>query len=366
MAFIRFFSIQQLLRQRFGDAIFSEFREVGGAITRTPTTELVTQVPQKCLNYRGIPLNRVKDSEFVWYVSAIALKLAKSLSSTSTEVAQRLVQSLLQPRSPTDQSLLVRPAAPDIWHDIVLQIVEPGWIQIRLGDQGVARWLNYLVTWDQSGSDRPLLINRRSVNEQAINGYFPEDDSEFFRKSHHIFEIQHIYARCCSLLRLAEENSLIGVNHPLAQRDQQALLSSGMIKDSDVDDVNGAINSTPVILWLDNSTNSLCLLHPAERHLIACLVDVVDLLDLASVESDASPVNGGALAVDQAMANQVLHRVRDLTPAFHQFHQQCRIFGDECRSDPARVNARLGLVWATQTTLAQALHTLCINTPKEL
>jgi arginyl-tRNA synthetase len=347
LALIPFFSIQQLLRQRLGDALFSEFENLDGVITHPPTAELVSQTHP---NDWGIPINRVKDSERVWYVSAIALKLAKPLNCSPLDAARRLVRALHIYSADRGKPMLS--VIGDIGHDVTLQIVEPGWIHIHLADRGLATWLNHLVNSAETDGDRSSTVNRGSENEPVFDGYFSANNSEFLHNSHPVFEIQHVYARCCSILRLGVENSLICLNSSFVQHDQQNLMKLQTLAHLDCSINQGFVD------WFDNTTDSLRLTHRAERHLIMCLIDLVDEMARGNVTVTA---NSSRLS-SRAMVSQLLR----LTQAFNTFHRYCQIFGVERRLTPSVVNARLGLVFATQITLDCALQALNIKAPQKL
>ncbi|NEP58605.1 MAG: hypothetical protein F6K31_16565 [Symploca sp. SIO2G7] len=113
-------------------------------------------------------------------------------------------------------------------------------------------------------------------------------------------------------------------------------------------------NSQSPIPWLkeaqglDGEVLHLRLVHPAERRLIAQIIDVQDAL------INQSQLQGIKLA-------------RELSKAFEQFYSSCRIWGEVKSQAPQLAQARLGLVAVTQILLRSLLQEqLGILAPVEL
>jgi hypothetical protein len=135
------------------------------------------------------------------------------------------------------------------------------------------------------------------------------------------FQLQATHARCCILLRQAHQAGLIGLKSE---------------------------HSPPEILdphpfpW---ANPTLKLQHSTEQSLLESLLTTLDTL----------PVPKAPLK--QAIA---------LSQYFHNFHATCRLFDETRRSDPALVQARLGLTFATQKVLKFLLEATNTDAPLSL
>ncbi len=165
-----------------------------------------------------IPLLRAKDEQRVFYISAIAYKLAQLDQIPTQEVAIRLATHL------SDLSII----SPDgrLELEFAVEVVGPGWIHFQLSDRSLADWLQGIIqgVW-------------------SVKGQLPDA----IGVSESLFLSQYAHARCCSLLRLAQRERII------------------------------ALDPAPVIPWL-NSRGQLQLQKPAELKLIVQLVDLLDVV----------------------------------------------------------------------------------------
>ncbi len=124
---------------------------------------------------------------------------------------------------------------------------------------------------------------------------------------HALFPVQYAHVRCCSLLRLGEQE--------------------------------GLITSEEAIPWLNNR-QELRFYHPTELCLISELVKVVDELEWSDSSASMKWEKVG-LALSQA---------------FENFWCDCRIWGEVKAHSPELAQARLGLVLATQSVLRRLLE----------
>jgi arginyl-tRNA synthetase len=137
-----------------------------------------------------------------------------------------------------------------------------------------------------------------------------------------LFTAQYAHARCCSLMRMAQSSGLIPLNSP-------------------------SLRSIP---WLDGD-EKLRLHDPASRRLISKLIEVVDDLEPLCFKGSG---NWGKAALN-------------LSQAFDNFWQNCRIWGEVKTIAPELAQARIGLVMATQLVLKLVLEEkLGIYAPLEL
>lgn len=147
------------------------------------------------------------------------------------------------------------------------------------------------------------------------------DTEPLLKAADRLFTIQAAHARCCALLRLAEQEGLWQQHH------------------------------APAVPWLDAKA-ALRLRQPAEQQLIGLLVAVLDeWTDAEAAPSLAAGLGWGA----------------QLSFGFQQFDAACRIWGDVRTEQPLLAQARLGLVRATRAVLRLVLcEWLQTDAPSEL
>lgn len=200
--------------------------------------------------------------------------------------------------------------------NITVKVVTSGFIHIELTAPLLANWLQTLPFL-------PLLLAKSILKE-----YF----SPMVNNSD-LFYIQHAHARCCSLLRQAEREGIIA----LTEIEAPDNLS------------HWAIACPQPLPWLGDR-QQLRFCHPTEYALIGELIVVADSICAASGKLERSW---------QAAFN--------LSQAFASFHSCCRIWGEVKLSEPQLVQARLGLILATQVVLQFLLHKrLGVFAPQEL
>lgn len=248
-------------------------------------TELISTYAQSKKNIyiqkTQIPLSKGKSDIKISYVSAVALHLSKSHNSQPFELASSIASHL----------------SANCGEHLLVQVFPPGLIEIQVSDFVLAVWLQGFI--DNRRGER-INLNRLVSGKAVISEFDPES----------LFSIQYVHARCCSLLRLAQQEKLIDSN--------QICLES--------------------IPWL-NSGGELRLNHRAERRLISSLVKVVDELEPIIVR----PLKWEGV-------------VLSLVKAFESFWSACRICGDVKTSTPELFMARVGLVMITQSVLKFVLE----------
>jgi arginyl-tRNA synthetase len=142
--------------------------------------------------------------------------------------------------------------------------------------------------------------------------------------------VQYAHARCCSLLRLAHRQGLI------------------KLKDLDFKTLDWQLLEPNPIPWLNDDQAALRLVDPAEKRLIAQILDSRDAL------SDPGQLSQRKLA--SALSNE-----------FERFYSNCRIWGEVKIQTPKLAQARLGLVAVTQALLRSLLQDhLGVPAPAEL
>jgi arginyl-tRNA synthetase len=201
------------------------------------------------------PLNRSKDSTRVLYVSAIALKLAKSWQQTPQTIATELVEIL----------------EPLCYPDVAVKVAPAGIIELELTDAGLAVWLQRLAQTNLPVSESRILSSAVCADR--------------------LFPIQYSHARCCSLLRMAHRDRIIAIAQPDVATAPQIW----------------SLASPNPIPWIDEG-DRLRLVHPAERRLISQLLTVLDnLYPTFEVINREQPVNYFKLANSLSKAFQIFY-----------------------------------------------------------
>lgn len=251
---------------------------VHGHLTRSVSIYALSG-ENKCIKKKDIPLSKGKTDIKISYISGVALHLSKSHNSQPFSIAISIASHL----------------SANSGKDFLIEVLPSGLIHIEVSDLVLAAWLQRFI---DNRSKQRVEINplaSRANSGKAVMSQFGDS----------VFSIQYVHARCCSLLRLAQQEKLIDFNH---------------------------VSSQP-IPWL-NGGGQLRLNHEAERCLISSLVKVVDELEPAI----ARPVKWKGAALD-------------LVQAFESFWSACRIHGNLKTTAPEIVMARVGLVMATQSVL---------------
>jgi arginyl-tRNA synthetase len=179
-----------------------------------------------------------------------------------------------------------------------VEVVSPGWINLRLSHRGLATWLEHLHQIPSQSHFKGALTPQYSQN---------------------LFPVQYAHARCCSLLRSAHQQNLIQLKNCDAKTHPWQIIEP---------------NSIP---WLNEDQETLRLLHPAEKFLLEQLLDIPDAL-LGNIQVDCVKL---ALSLSQA---------------FEHFERSCRIWGEVKTQTPNLAQARLGLVALTQALLQSLLE----------
>lgn len=308
-----FFSIKHLLQQKLLTTI---------SVSNWKMT--VTDLPDAAaLTRETIPLRRLSVDTGVLYRSAIAFQLAPLLHAQALNLAHQLLQSL---------SIISQDKTSPTCIDFCVKVVPPGWLDFQLTDQALATWLQQFI---QNPS-----LSKQGTRRQ---GDLPQDAVKMpqspcpplpLSPPSPVFRGQYTHARCCSLLRLAHRQGLIQL--------------SGL----DVNPCRQWLQPNP-IPWLDveQAQGQWRLVHPAEWHLLAQLLDVQDWQP--ATRNQQQP-NG----VKRAVA---------LSEAFEQFYSRCRIWGEVETQTPRLAQARLGLVAVTQISLKALLQDdLGVTAPVQL
>ncbi|MEO1431532.1 MAG: DALR anticodon-binding domain-containing protein [Cyanobacteria bacterium J06633_8] len=234
----------------------------------------------KSIEKKYIPLSRGKSDIKISYMSGVALQLSKSHKSQTFSIANSIASCFRASNGGYLQ----------------LEVLPEGLIEIQVSDLFLAAWLQAFAEPNRSREASNIhFLGLKSGSGRMV---IPELNSK-------VFSIQYVHARCCSLLRLAQQEKLIGC-----------------------DDF-----SSESIPWLKDESN-LILNHPAERCLIGNLVKLVD--ELEPVIPRPLKWEGAALS---------------LVRSFDFFWSACRIHDRSNTTSPELKMARIGLIMATQSAI---------------
>lgn len=280
-----------------------------------------------------IPLKQTKQKT-VQFVSAIAFRLEAPRQQPALAIAQRLADALQQvlhhpQRHPIPESWMQ-------WYRTVdVEVEAPGWLFLRPRDESLALWLQWLLSshWEGSiGSGKPSkepLSHPERFEEQAKRKLSRLElrsaaQPRAWEMAESIWEMQATYARCCSLLRLAEAQGIVELTTALPRRLSVA-------------------QPCPVP-WL-RGDRRLQLQTSIEQQLLSQLVHTVTV--------GASP--------DYSILPETFHSVLfkqgyTLHQTFQQFDSICRIFGDVSVDHRELAQSRLGLVATTGLCLQGLLE----------
>ena len=142
-------------------------------------------------NYRvelkvdNIPIQRIFDEKRVIYGSAIALKLASQYKLAPLEIATQLATYLETTTDYNNNAIIL---------DFIIEVSNSGWIYFNLTNSSIAVWLQHLL----------------EISETFFDHFkIPEAKNIKLKPNFSFFQIQYTHARCCSLLRLGEQEGLI-------------------------------------------------------------------------------------------------------------------------------------------------------------
>jgi hypothetical protein len=265
----------------------------------------------------AVPLQRLPDYSQIIYRSAIAFKLASG-QQPILDLAHQMMTALplkielgCQHQAVNTLQLSLPPTSKvrkelKLTLNFQVEVVSPGWLDFRLMDDSLAAWLQNLIS-----ANSVKLANNPTKNTPDC------------------FLVQYAHARCCSILALAHQQGLI------------------ILKD-------GQLMEPYPIPWLQDDSEAtrmpkqLCLVHPAEKRLIARILDILE-------------------AKEKLEQRQALKFAIALSQAWEEFSKHCRIWGEVKTQTPKLAQARLGLVAVTQGLLRSLLQDdLGVSAPVEL
>lgn len=213
--------------------------------------------------------------------------------------------------------------------EFILDVVPPGFLQFKLTEFKLANWLQCLPFLPLTLDNLPILEYSCPVKNNSS-----------------LFAIQYAYARCYCLMELAQREGLITLE----------TITANQIKSMFPDLIFSCqtasiliINQPQPLPWL-SCTQPLQFERQSEYALIIQLVIAVDNL----YRSKQSP------------SDFLLKTALNLSQAFADFYSHCRIFGKKNAQKSEIVQARLGLILGTYTTLKVLLQRLGAFAPQQL
>jgi len=244
-------------------------------------------------------LSRVRRAPDLRYQWAIAPHLSQELDQPAEAIAQNLASQLRQPLVASSPLPTAFPGGDPacIWSHCPVEVFDGGLIQIVVGDQALALWLQGMMSGPDMSLSHPGSDPQASVIQTVQR---PNAD---------LFGLQVAHARCCSLLRLGEREGLIGLE-PVTGLPQR-------------------IRSPQPLPWLQEG-DRLRFTHPTERALLHSGLDVLE---------------------DSPSAQQASLLVRH----FQAFEAACRIFGPVKAESSQLAQVRLGLLLLTRHCLGEYL-----------
>lgn len=224
-----------------------------------------------------ISLFRLPKIDSITYRCAIAFQLSRHASVFPKTLALEFFNSIQPQPTPQQDTLYL---------NFTLKLLDSGSLEFSLCDRSLLLWLH---AWQHLS-------------------YPYQKSSLMLRDPDKLWPMEYTYSRCCSLLRLGEQEKLI------------------KIKKSNFNSHKPLWSIFILIPWDNLEFNE------RERSLIVEILTTVDRL------------------VNESPVNEIKLGLR-LSEAFLTFERSCRIFGELSQKNPQLSQARLGLVAITQYLL---------------
>ncbi len=233
------------------------------------------------IDCENIHLYKGRDVDRVFYITPLALKLSKSNNIKALRIANE-IETLL---------------SASLGNMFFVHVTPSALIHVVLSDECIATWLTNLTSLGHEEEEV-----EGDICSTLSDSYAPE----LLSSSPALFTAQYIHARCCSLLRLAEQEELIKLNEITC-------------------------NS---ISWLNDNQKLRCS-SQGSHYLISELIQMVDWIycdrSIRVVKWEKAVVS--------------------LIDAFEGFWSHCRIWGEVKSISPELARMRIGLVLATRVVL---------------
>ena len=321
VAVIQYPSLVQWLADRLGGAIAAHY-ESANLPAQSPHSASTTLEPRATVpsDLMPVPLFTPSAQQFGTFSSPVLLQLSKG---AGTPTAQILGEKVLQHFEDqiADQTQ-TNELSPQLW-------VHPkGWLYAYFDADNLAKWLQTLMM------AQPIL-----VLEEPIRGGV--DLRSPISADPVIFGLQHAHARCCSLLRLAQQERV------LPPHDLEHFFTDGGLA-----------------LWQTDS-GELRLQTQAEQGLLLALMQFPQSLSPQKMMYGCcnAAVAGAETRLSWILPQKHLSKQAMVwSQLFADFHRDCRLFGDVQRNTPQLAEARFGLVYIVKKVLAFLLEEILQET----
>jgi DALR anticodon binding domain len=317
VAVIQYPSLVQWLADRLGGAIAAH-HESANFPTQIQHPASATLEPRATVpsDLMPLPLFTPSAQQFGTFSCTVLLQLSKG---AGTATVQTLGEELLQHF--VDQTL-TNELKPKLW-------VHPkGWLYAYFDAENLAKWLQSLMM------AKPILVlgepRRGRVDLRSPISPDPL-----------IFGLQHAHARCCSLLRLAQQESVLPPN-----------------------DLEHFFMDSRLALWQTDS-GELRLQTKAERGLLLALMQFPQSLSPQKMMYGCcnATVPGAETRVSWILPQTHLSKQAMVwSQLFADFHRDCRLFGDVQKNTPQLAEARFALIYVVKKVLAFLLEEILQGT----
>lgn len=257
------------------------------------------------------------------YLSAVPHQICAYADTNVVQVANSLAAHLSICLS--DPSSLQVPGglAPSLLDHLDIQATPSGYLEFKFDDWAIAHWLTCLTY--------PVASLFVSLTPPAHPVTRPRPS---------LFSIQHAHARCCSLLRLAVQQQIIGLT--LQEPSQWQWTQPNPID------------------WF-TMAQQFRLSRDSERQLISQCFTVLDEFPWQA-ETLPENIPSSSLHLDR-----ITTLAQDLAQAFSTLHQQCQIWGALQTEGSDHLTAHFALILVTQRLLYGLLQSgLGVIAPDEL
>ena len=286
----------------------------------------------------NIHLYRDRDKSKISYASSVALILSKSDNMRAWEFAQGIKEHL----------------SANLGDQFFVHVNPPGIIQVWVSDKFIANWLDSLASdppkgFSSSSLGKPprpdcftataqVARERASLTNLSYEDRAVANSTGLVSHSSSLFTIQYCHARCCSLLRLGEQEGMIKLGEKSRGKESKIAIHH---QEQDFESYLLSQN-TPKTFWLEGHSQMRCD-HKTTRYLIYELVQMVDCF---YEDWEASQGQGNHRKKINWEKN-----VLGLINAFEAFWADCRIWGEVKSTFPELAQMRLGLILVTRIVL---------------
>ena len=292
-----------------------------------------------------VVLEVIPHTQLGLFRSPIALQIASQTQQPAMALGRQILSHFHQ------QFALTLPCSRTQAEPIEAQLwlQSPGWIYIQCSERALATGLQPLLHNPPTLIALPWRQGSPSRSEMASLSTVEAFDSE------QLFRCQYAHARCCTLLRLADQEHLLTL--PISQPSLGSAWNTGA--------------PCPSVPWL-NPHQQLYLQSPAEHALIHRLLQFPGSLSPQSQiwitdHRHCIPIQYTHPIPWPIPTCLLWRQAQAWSEHLLAFDRDCQIFGQVNTQTLALAQARLGLVCATQAVLAFILNTLLqVDAPIEL